>query len=74
MTEEEILDSLYKHIYIMDGIEPLNNLFFKCCYDLCMADKDKMNDELVWKIILDTKREFQLNEMKFRVMLKEYLY
>lgn len=74
MTEEEILDSLYKHIYIMDGIEPLNNSFFKRCYDLCMVDKDKMNDGLLWKIILNTKREFQLNEMKFRVMLKEYLY
>lgn len=74
MTEEEILDSLYSYIYVMNGVEPLKNPFFKRCYDLCMANKDDMNDNLVWKIIEDTKKEFQLNKMKFMVMLKEYLY
>lgn len=72
MTEQEILESLYNHIMIVNEENLLNNPFFKHCYDICMENKDKMTDASVWEIVNREDKLLFLKERKFIDELRKY--
>lgn len=73
MTEQEIFESLCNHIRVIDVENPLDNPFFKHCYDICMENKNKMTDASVWKIVDREETLLFWKERKLVEELKKYL-
>lgn len=72
MTEQEILESLCNHIMIVNEEKPLDNPFFKHCYDICIENKDKITDASVWEIVDRENKLLFWKERKFIDELRKY--
>ena len=59
MKESEIFNQLYCCIETKGS--PMDNSFFKRCYEVCMKNKDEMTERTILEIV---NREFEFVKMK----------
>lgn len=66
MKEHEIFDQLCCHIVVLNESSPMDNSFFKRCYEVCMKNKDIITKESICKIVNEEYRLFKIREQEFR--------
>lgn len=50
MNEQEIFEELCSYIAVDTG-HPMDNPFFKHCYDICIENKNNITNKTIYKII-----------------------
>lgn len=68
MTEQEIYEILCEHLMVLDKTNPMDDPFFKHCYDVCNNNKNKLSNVAISDIV---ERELKLLRAKEQKIIND---